>query len=93
MRDGPWKAVYPNGKLRFRGDYNQGNPDGHHMIYYDTGRLKEERFYKNGLRTKTWKKYNEEGEAVLTITYRDDVETNINGVSINLPESQVKRIK
>jgi len=93
MRDGPWKAVYPNGKLRFKGDYNQGNPDGHHMIYYDTGRLKEERFYKNGLRTRTWKKYNEEGDVVLTITYRDDIETNINGVSVNLPESTVKRIK
>ena len=93
LRDGLWKAFYPNGKMRFRGEFNQGNPDGHHVIYYDNGRIKEERFYKNGLRTKTWKKYNEEGDVILSITYRDDVETNINGVSVNLPESPVKRIK
>jgi len=93
LRDGTWKAFYPDGKIRFKGDYNQGNPDGHHVIYYENGRIKEERYYKNGLRTKTWKKYSEEGDVVLTITYRDDVETNINGVAINLPEGSAKRIK
>ena len=93
LRDGTWKAYYPDGKIRFKGDYNQGNPDGHHVIYYENGRIKEERYYKNGLRTKTWKKYSEEGDVVLTITYRDDVETNINGVAINLPEGSAKRIK
>jgi hypothetical protein len=30
---------------------------------------------------------------VLTITYRDDIETSINGVAVNLPESSVKRIQ
>ncbi|MGB8359587.1 MAG: toxin-antitoxin system YwqK family antitoxin [Bacteroidales bacterium] len=93
LRDGTWKAFYPGGKIRFKGDYNQGNPEGHHVIYYENGRIKEDRYYKNGLRTKTWKKYSEEGEVVLTITYRDDIETNINGVAINLPEGSVKRIK
>jgi antitoxin component YwqK of YwqJK toxin-antitoxin module len=93
FRDGPWKAYYANGKLRFRGSYSQGSPIGHHILYYENGRIKEERYYENGLRSKTWKKYNEEGEVVLTITYRDDIETNINGVSIKLPESDVKLIK
>ena len=93
LRDGQWKALYPNGKLRFKGNFNQGNPDGHHVIYFENGRIKEERYYDNGLRTKTWKKYNEEGEIILTITYRDDIETNINGVSIKLPESEVRLIK
>jgi antitoxin component YwqK of YwqJK toxin-antitoxin module len=93
LRDGQWKAYYADGKMRFKGEYRQGNPDGRHVIYYDNGRLKEDRYYKNGLRTRTWRKYNEEGEVILTITYRDDVETNINGVAINLPESDVKLIK
>jgi len=93
LRDGTWKAFYPGGKIRFKGDYNRGNPEGHHVIYYENGRIKEDRYYKNGLRTKTWKKYSEEGEVILTITYRDDVETNINGVAINLPEGSAKRIK
>lgn len=93
LRDGEWKSYYPDGRLRFRGDYRQGNPDGHHVLYYENGRPKEDRYYKNGFRTKTWKKYNELGEVFLTVTYRDDVETSINGVPVNLPESSVRRIR
>lgn len=93
LRNGEWKSYYPDGKMRFRGEYKQGNPDGRHLIYYENGKPKEDRYYKNGFRTKTWKKYNEQGEVFLTITYRDDVETSINGVPVNLPESSVRRIK
>jgi antitoxin component YwqK of YwqJK toxin-antitoxin module len=63
------------------------------MLWYDSGRLREDRYYRNGLRTRTWKKYSEEGEVILSVTYRDDVETSINGVAVNLPESGVRRIK
>jgi len=93
LRNGEWKSWYPDGKLRFKGEYKQGNPDGHHVLYFENGRPKEDRYYKNGFRTKSWKKYNELGEVFLTITYRDDVETSINGVTVNLPESSVRRIK
>jgi len=62
-------------------------------VYFENGRTKEDRYYRNGFRTKTWKKYDELGEVILTITYRDDVETSINGVPVNLPESSVKRLK
>ena len=93
LRDGPWRSWYPNGKPRFRGEFKQGEPEGRHTFYYENGRPREDGYYKNGFRTKTWKKYSEEGEVLLTITYRDDVETSINGVPVNLPESSVKRIK
>ena len=93
LRNGVWISLYPDGKTRFRGEYRQDNPDGRHVYYYDNGRIREDRYYRNGLRTKTWKKYNELGEVILTITYRDDVETSINGVRVNLPESSTTRIK
>jgi antitoxin component YwqK of YwqJK toxin-antitoxin module len=93
LRDGEWKAYYPNEKLRFRGEYRQGNPVGHHTLWYASGRIREDRYYRNGLRTRTWKKYSEEGDVILSVTYRDDVETSINGVAVNLPESSVRRIK
>jgi len=93
LRDGVWRSWYPNGKPRFKGEFRQGNPEGRHTLYYDNGRPKEDRYYKNGFRTRTWKKYSEEGEVILTITYRDDIETSINGVPVNLPESSVTRIK
>ncbi len=93
LRNGEWRSYYPGGKLRFKGSYKQGNPDGRHILYYENGRTREDRYYKNGFRTRTWKKYNEIGEVFLTITYRDDIEMSINGVTVNLPESSVRRIK
>jgi antitoxin component YwqK of YwqJK toxin-antitoxin module len=87
------KSYFPDGKIRFKGNYIQGNPDGQLTYYYESGRPKEEQFYRMGIRQKTWKKYDEEGIIVLSITYKDDVETSINGVKINLPESDVKLIK
>ena len=92
LRNGEWKSYYPGGKLRFKGNYRQGNPEGHHTLYFENGRTKEDRYYRNGFRTKTWKKYNELGEIILTITYRDDIETSINGVPTGL-QSSIKRIK
>jgi antitoxin component YwqK of YwqJK toxin-antitoxin module len=93
LRDGVWKSYYPSGKLRYKGNYIQGVPDGQHIYYYENGKVKEEQYYRMGIRQKTWKKYNEEGIPALTITYKDDVEISINGVKINLPESEVKLIK
>ena len=46
-----------------------------------------------GIREKTWKKYNEDGTVFLTVTYKNDTETSINGIKIKLPESDVKLIK
>lgn len=93
LKDGQWKSYYSNGVLKFKGNYVQGNADGQHIHYYDTGKIKEEQYYRMGIRQKTWKKYDETGAPVLTITYRDDVEISINGVKINLPESDTKLIK
>jgi antitoxin component YwqK of YwqJK toxin-antitoxin module len=93
LRDGLWKSYYSDGKIRFKGNYMQGNPDGQLTYYYENGRPREEQFYRMGIKQKTWKKYDEEGVPVLTITYKDDAEVSINGVKINLPESDVKLIK
>lgn len=93
LKDGLWKAYYPDGTLKFKGNFIQGNPDGLHVYYYETGKVKEEQYYKMGIRQKTWKKFDEEGLPFLTIAYKDDVEISINGVKINLPESDTKLIK
>lgn len=93
LRDGTWKSYYPDGKIKFKGNYIQGNPDGQVTYYYESGKPKEEQYYKMGIKTKTWKKFDENGTPVLTITYKDDIEYSINGVKINLPESDVRLIK
>ncbi len=93
LKDGQWKSYYKNGTLKFKGNFIQGNPDGPQLYYYESGKLKEEQYYRGGIRQKTWKKFDEEGVTILTVTYKDDIEISINGVKINLPESDTKLIK
>ena len=93
LKDGQWKAFYPDGTIKFKGSFIQGNPDGQHLHYFEDGRIKEEQNYRMGFRQKTWKKFSEEGVPFLTVIYKDDVEISINGVKINLPESDTKLIK
>jgi antitoxin component YwqK of YwqJK toxin-antitoxin module len=93
LKDGIWKAYYTNGNPKSKGNYIQGNPDGEHIHYYEDGKIKEQQFFRMGLRQKTWKKFDEEGNPFLVITYKDDVEISINGVRIKLPESDTKLIK
>ena len=93
MRDGVWKSYYDNEKLKFKGNYVQGNPDGQQIIYYENGKIKEEQYYQMGIREKTWKKFDKNGSIFLIISYKDDIETSINGVKIKLPEADTKLIK
>lgn len=86
LRDGRWKHFYSDSTLKFEGFYIQGNPDGRHKLYYQDGDLKEERFYVVGIREKSWKKYDELGNLRMTITYKNNVESRINGVKVDLPE-------
>jgi len=93
LREGIWKYYYNNGKLKYEGNYSQGNPDRRHKYYYPSGALKEEQYYQLGIREKNWKKYDEEGNLVMTITYRNNVEQRINGIRIRLPESDITLIQ
>jgi len=93
LRDGLWKYMDNEGNLLYKGNYIQDNPDGYHYYYYPGGKIKEEQYYSMGIKQRTWKKYNEEGIATMTIGYKDDIERRINGVKVNLPESDIKLIK
>lgn len=93
LKDGVWKGYYADGKIKFRGSFVQGNPDGEHKYYYESGKVREEQHFKMGIRQKTWRKFDEEGNNLLVIVYKDDVETAINGVRIKLPESDIRLIK
>ncbi len=92
MRNGVWKYFYSDKTLKFSGTFVQGLPDGKHKYYYNTKALKEERYYRMGIKQKSWKKYDEEGNVILNIAYKDDIEKSINGVKVNLKED-IKRIQ
>jgi uncharacterized protein len=93
LMDGKWKHYHDNGNIAFEGNYIQGNAEGKHRYFYSDGTLKEEQFYNNGMRTKHWKKYNELGELIITISYVNDQEYRINGVRIDFPKEVSKVIE
>lgn len=91
LMDGRWKHFYDNGNLAYEGHYIQGNADGKHKYFYPNGNLKEEQFFNMGIRQKHWKKYDEEGQLIITISYKDDQEYRINGVKIDF-DADVPRV-
>lgn len=93
LREGVWKHFYLTGEIKYQGAYLQGNPNKKHKLFWENGVLKEERYYDMGIKERTWKKYNDEGLLLMSISYKNDVEFRINGVRVNLPESDVKLIK
>lgn len=93
LREGKWIYYHGDGSMKFEGNYLQGNPDGKQMYYYPSGAIKEEQYFKKGIRQKIWRKYDEEGNILLAITYKDNQEFRINGIKINLPESEIKLIE
>jgi uncharacterized protein len=93
LKDGKWQAFYNNGKLEYEGNYLQGNPDGEHIYYYDNGKIKELNFYVMGIAEKNWKKFDENGNLLITITYKDNQEFRINGEKIDFAQDDVKLIK
>lgn len=93
LREGKWIYYFADGTKKFEGNYLQGNPDGLQIYYYPSGAIREEQYYKRGLRERIWRKYDEEGNTFMTITYKNDKEHRINGIKVNLPESDIKLIE
>ena len=93
LKDGKWQAFYADGTLKYEGSYTQGNPDGEHNFYYPNGQLKESNYYVMGISEKNWRKYDENGVLLLTITYRDNREYRINGEKIEFAEEDIRLIQ
>jgi uncharacterized protein len=93
LKDGKWQAFYKDGKLFYEGLYIQGTPDGEHDFYYPNGKLKEVEYFTSGIAEKTWKKYDENGQLTIAITYKDNHEYRINGEKVDFAVDDIKLIK
>lgn len=84
VRHGYWYFYYNNSdKINFEGKFTDGEPDGKHKYYYPSGKLWKEEFYTMGVKEENWKTYNELGETVLTIYFKDGQEYKIDGAKVN----------
>jgi antitoxin component YwqK of YwqJK toxin-antitoxin module len=91
MKNGKWYRKYKsNDTLAFEGFYLQDLPDGKHIYYYPNQELKEIQYYDTGKKIKSWVKYDENGEIILVVQYRDDEIYKINGVKLNLTRNNDK---
>ncbi|MBN1790863.1 MAG: toxin-antitoxin system YwqK family antitoxin [Bacteroidales bacterium] len=93
LKDGKWQAFYRDGKLKYEGNFVQGNPDGEHVFYYPNGQIKEINYYVMGISEKNWKKFDENGLLLITITYKDNREYRINGQKVEFAENDIKLIQ
>jgi uncharacterized protein len=87
-RQGEWKHTYTTtGKQRFVGSFINGQPDGEHIYWYDNGKVWQKGKYVYGRKEGEWRYYQQEdGVLLLTITYKDGVETKFDGVKIKLED-------
>ena len=82
VRHGIWKYIYDNDKLNYEGNFVDGEPDGKHKFYFKSGKLWREEYYEMGVKVNTWKTYNELGEIVLTIHFKEGNEYKIDGTKL-----------
>lgn len=84
-KNGIWQGFYKSGKKAFEGAYADDAPDGKHSFWFDNGQICETGSYAMGKKDGDWVKYNNDGTVFLTVSYKDGLEINYNGVKI-VPE-------
>ncbi len=85
LKDGPWVHTYENGKKSFSGSFVNGEPDGKQRWYWPNGNLMEEGRYSMGLRQGDFMTYDQYGNLVMTIKYKDGHEMRIDGEKVPPP--------
>lgn len=70
-KDGPIQIFYPNGQVASEGIIKNGKPDGYWKTYYVTGVVKSVGKRTNFLLDSTWNFYNQSGELVEIINYKN----------------------
>lgn len=82
LRNGKWKSYYPDGTLRFEGDFIDDNMNGFVAWYWPDGKVRESGSYLNGSRQGDWNYFNEDGTPAIIIGYQNDVERKYDGILI-----------
>ncbi len=87
--DGEWKQYYYEAgkseadmQLNFVGSYSNGDENGLHRFWYANGKSREEKNYRLGVRDGVWKRWDTEGNLIITITYQDGKELRYDGFKI-----------
>jgi antitoxin component YwqK of YwqJK toxin-antitoxin module len=61
-REGLYEDYHHNGKLKTKGNYKEGDPDGNWIIYNFLGKKIEEQYYQRNMKVGTWKGWHDNGK-------------------------------
>lgn len=89
LPDSVWKAYYAKEKrLRWEGSFQNGEPNGKHVYYYENGKPQAMGKYVGGQKEGDWHYFDETGFLELTITYNGGEETRWDGVKVDFPTEE-----
>lgn len=81
--DSIWKAYYvSNNQLLFTGNFNAGDPEGKHTMYYENGKVMVSGSFTGGMKQGNWAYFEEDGIPIITVEYDNDIETKWNGTAV-----------
>ena len=85
-KTGRWHSEYLNGKIAFKGSYENNEPNGKHIYYYKNGVIKEYQNYIFGSKEKIWTKYDAFDNQTFTYVYKNNKLVKINGYKYKFEE-------
>ncbi|MBN3035187.1 MAG: toxin-antitoxin system YwqK family antitoxin [Bacteroidales bacterium] len=93
LRNGSWKSFDRNGTLLFEGKFIDDIPNGRHTWYWPNGTKKQEGEYIMGLKDGDWVKYYSDGTPLITISYKNGIETRYDGIRVRVDEDEKEEKK
>lgn len=73
VRNGMFREFYRNGQIKLQQFYVGDTLTDSSLSYYANGKLKSLQYLKHGKREGSWRKYNEEGNVVEEMQYKDNL--------------------
>ena len=78
-KNGLWEHFHINGEKVYEGKFIEDRPEGRHRWWYPNGKIRMEGNFSYGEKDGIWKKYDELGNLLITIQYKDGKEYKIDG--------------
>jgi antitoxin component YwqK of YwqJK toxin-antitoxin module len=83
VMDGLWQFYYAKDTLYYHGNFIDGSEDGVHTWYFRNGNIMKTGKYIMSLKNGEWRYFNEEGQLIVRVLYKDGLEMEYNSVKVD----------
>jgi antitoxin component YwqK of YwqJK toxin-antitoxin module len=84
LRNGLFKSYYKDITVSYEGKFVDDLPNGEHKWYWVNGRIKKQGKYVMGRKTGDWRKYDSDGNLIITISYQNGKEIKYDGITVDI---------